>query len=79
MEYAIIGNNFLIPETIVLAEVLNKKSGNEVAVAGGVFVSTGIKDILFLAFDSEEIEMATVSGNEMLYDIERFLECPEIT
>ncbi|KJS84865.1 MAG: hypothetical protein JM58_10110 [Peptococcaceae bacterium BICA1-8] len=77
-EYAIFAKNFLIPETIIMIENFNLNKNNEMMVAGGLGVCAGIKDNLTFVFGNNEIELASVSGFQMLQMIESFLKCPDI-
>jgi len=77
-EYAIFAKGFLIPETVVMIETFSLSENDEVMVSGALCVCAGIRDIISFIFDEDEIEIASISGSQLLQLIENFLKCPDI-
>ena len=77
-EYAAFGTSFLIPQTIVQLETFNINERSELATAGVLCVSAGLKDIVSFIFSDGEIEVSAITGGHMLRIIENFLKCPDI-
>lgn len=78
-EYAVFASNFLIPETIVMMEMFNLNMKDEVVGASALCVCAGIKDIVAFIFSSDEIELSSISGMQLLQMTENFLSCPDFT
>lgn len=77
-EYEFFAANFLIPETILTLEALNLNSTNEVVWAGALCICAGVKDVASFIFSKNEIEIASISGMQMLQMAENFLSCPDV-
>ena len=77
-EYAVFAKNFLIPDTVVMLETFQINEKNELATAGVLCVSAGLKNIVTFIFSDGEIEISSITGSYMLRIIENFLNCPDI-
>jgi len=77
-EYAALASNFLIIHNLVMLETFNLNAKNELASAGVLCVCAGIKDILSFIFTSEGMEIATITGAQLLKMMENFLSCPDL-
>lgn len=78
-EYAFFANNFLIPETAIILEALNILKDGEIAATTALCVCAGIRDIVMFSFGTDQIELSSLSGIQLLEIIEDFLKCPEIS
>lgn len=76
--FAHFAKGFLIPETLLTLESLNYDSRGELMTASSLCIGAGLRDLVFLAFGSEDVEIATVTGAEMLRLLENYLQCPSL-
>lgn len=75
-EYENFARNFLILESIAMYETMEMLPNGEAAALSRVAVTAGLHEIVTFLFDGEYIEMQTVSGSQLLTNIEDFLLCP---
>lgn len=82
--YSLVGSyeefarNFLIPQAVVMLEAFNLTEKNEIAGAGVLCVWAGMREIISLVFREGEVELASISGRQLLKMMEDFLNCPDV-
>ena len=74
----IFSRSFLVPETVILIELLAVDGSGEVIVSGSLAMTAGIKEIAFFIMASDIISLNTVSGKMLMEVIENFLSCPDL-
>lgn len=76
--YEEFARNFLIPQTVVMLETFNLTGKKEIAGAGVLCICAGIKEILSLVFREGAVEIASISGRQLMKMMEDFLNCPDV-
>ena len=71
--YKTFAEGFLIPETLMTLERMAYDQAGELTTAASICVSAGLKDMLFLSIGSEDGELVSVSGAELLRFTENFM------
>jgi len=77
-EFEYIAKKFLILETLLMYETFTIKEDNSVLAVGRVCFSAGIHNLMSFMFDGENIQLDTVSGLQLVTNIEDFLMCPDV-
>lgn len=77
-EYALFAKSFLVPSTSLLVESFFIDADGQLVVGGGLGLAAGVCDLAFFLADTEEVEVKTVAGLELIQIIEGFLACPEL-
>lgn len=76
--YEELAGKFLIPQAVVMLETFNLTDSKEVLGAGVLCIWAGMREIISLVFREGEVEIASISGRQLLQMIEDFLRCPEV-
>lgn len=76
--YEEFARNFLIPQAIVMLETFNLTEKKEVLGAGVLCIWAGMREIISLVFREGEVELASISGRQLLKMMEDFLNCPDV-
>lgn len=76
--YEEFAKNFLIPQAIVMLETFNLTEKKEILGAGVLCVWAGMREIISLVFREGEVELASISGRQLLQMMEDFLSCPDV-
>ena len=77
-EYELFAKGFLIPETLLTLESLGYGPTGELVSASSLCIGAGQRDFLFITFGNEDVEIATLTGNEMLHLMENYMLCPSL-
>lgn len=75
-DYELFAKGFLIPETLLTLESLGYNPTGELVTASSLCIGAGQRDFLFIAFGNDDVELATLTGNEMLRLMENYMLCP---
>ena len=76
--YEEFARNFLIPQAVVMLEAFNLTEKNEIAGAGVLCVWAGMREIISIVFREGAVEIASISGRQLLKMMEDFLNCPDV-
>jgi hypothetical protein len=76
--YEEFARSFLIPQSIVLLETFHLTEKKEILGAGVLCIWAGMREILSLVFREGEVEIASISGRQLLKMMEDFLNCPDV-
>lgn len=76
--YQEFSEKFLIPQTVVMLETFNLTEQDEIAGAGVLCVCAGMREIIAIIFKEGTVELASISGRQLLKMMEDFLNCPNV-
>jgi len=76
--YEEFAGNFLIPQAVIMLEAFNLTEKNEVTGAGVLCVWAGMREIIAIVFREGAVEIASISGRQLLKMMEDFLNCPDV-
>jgi len=76
--YEEFARNFLIPQAVVMLETFNLTEKNEVAGAGVLCIWAGMREIISIVFREDAVQIASISGRQLLKMMEDFLNCPDV-
>lgn len=76
--YEELAEKFLIPQTVVMLETFNLTENNEIVGAGVLCVCAGMREIVSIVFREGAVELASISGRQLLKMMEDFLNCPDV-
>lgn len=74
-EYAAFAGNFLIPDTVIMAEQYIIDDNKQLTASNSLFISAGVKDIASIAFGLDEVKFFSISGDELMDILLSFLSC----
>jgi len=77
-EFEFIARNYLILENLIMYETFTIQKDASILSVGRLCVSAGIHNLISFMFDGENIQLDTVSGLQLVTNIEDFLNCPDI-
>ncbi len=77
-DFEFIARNFLILENLIMYETFTIQKDASLLTVGRLGVSAGIHNLMSFMFDGENIQLNTISGLQLVTNIEDFLKCPEI-
>lgn len=76
--FAKLASGFLIPEILIALEQLGYNDEGQLTRAYSLCIGAGHRDLLIVALGEEDVELATLSGAELLLLIENLLSCPSL-
>ncbi|MGE4272783.1 MAG: hypothetical protein ACRKFN_13660 [Desulfitobacterium sp.] len=76
--YEELAEKFLVPQTVVMLETFNQTEKKEIVGAGVLCVCAGMREMISLVFREGAVELASISGRQLLRMMEDFLNCPDV-